>query len=236
MKVKICGITRSQDVSKCEGSGANLIGFINIKRSKRYVKLKQIIELVSELKNRERAVLVLEPENLEEVVMKMKKTGIRNVQLHSLTNNEIKYLRWIGGFHRNALESNLKVIRAVGISEDSLVYANGDIEFSEIKRLEIEDFARTCNAILFDYQVNGKSGGTGKQIPINIALEAVKIAKNANYNLEIFLAGGINSERIRNDKDVLERVIDYVDVNSGVEDAPGIKNPERVDELMNIKV
>ena len=236
MKVKICGITRSQDVSKCEGSGANLIGFINIKRSKRYVKLKQIIELVSELKNRERAVLVLEPENLEEVVMKMKKTGIRNVQLHSLTSSQIKYLKWIENFHRTPVEPNMKIIRAVGISEDSLVYANGDIEFSEIKRLEIEDFARTCNAILFDYQVNGKSGGTGKQIPINIALEAVKIAKNANYNLEIFLAGGINSERIRNDKDVLERVIDYVDVNSGVEDAPGIKNPERVDELMNIKV
>jgi phosphoribosylanthranilate isomerase len=236
MKVKICGITRSQDVSKCEGSGANLIGFINIKRSKRYVKLKQIIELVSELKNRERAVLVLEPENLEEVVMKMKKTGIRNVQLHSLTSSQIKYLKWIENFHRTPVEPNMKIIRAVGISEDSLVYANGDIEFSEIKKLEIEDFARTCDAILFDYQVNGKSGGTGKQIPINIALEAVKIAKNANYNLEIFLAGGINSERIRNDKDVLERVIDYVDVNSGVEDAPGIKNPERVDELMNIKV
>ena len=33
---------------------------------------------------------------------------------------------------------------------------------------------------------------------------------------------------------VLERVIDYVDVNSGVEDAPGIKNSERVEELMNI--
>ena len=31
MKVKICGITRSQDVSKCEGSGANLIGFIYTK-------------------------------------------------------------------------------------------------------------------------------------------------------------------------------------------------------------
>ena len=86
MKVKICGITRSQDVSKCEGSGANLIGFINIKRSKRYVKLDEIIKLISELKNREKAVLVLEPENPEEVVMKMKKTGIRNVQLHSLTS------------------------------------------------------------------------------------------------------------------------------------------------------
>jgi phosphoribosylanthranilate isomerase len=235
MKFKICGITRSQDVSKCEGSGANLIGFINIKRSKRYVKLEEIIKLISQLKNRERAVLVLEPENPEEVVMKMKKTGIRTVQLHSLTSSQIKYLKWIENFHRTPVESNMKIIRAVGISEDSFEYADGNLEFSEMKRLEIEDFARTCDALLFDYQINGKSGGTGKQIPINMVLEAVKIAKNVNHNLEIFLAGGISAERIRNKRAVLEGVIDYVDVNSGVEDAPGIKNPERVDELMDIK-
>ena len=235
MKVKICGITRSQDVSRCEGSGANLVGFINIKRSKRYVRLEEIIELVSELKNRERAVMVLEPENPEEVVMKMKKTGIRNVQLHSLTSSQIKYLKWIENFHRTPVEPNMKIIRAIGLSEDSLKSTVNGIEYSEEKVLEIEDFARTCDAILFDYQIKGRSGGTGKQIPINMALEAVKIAKHANHNLEIFLAGGINSERIRNKKAILERVIDYVDVNSGVEDAPGIKNPESIEELMNIQ-
>jgi phosphoribosylanthranilate isomerase len=236
MKIKICGITRSQDVSKCEGSGANLIGFINIKRSKRYVKLERIIQLISELKNREKAVMVLEPENPEEVVMKMKKTGIKNVQLHSLTSSQIKYLKWIENFHRTPVEPNMKIIRAVGISNDSIKVTEDDIVFSQEKVLEIEDFAKTCDALLFDYQLNGRSGGTGKQIPINMALEAVKIAKNANHEIEIFLAGGINSERIQNNKAIIERVIDYVDVNSGVEDAPGIKNPERVDELMNIKV
>jgi phosphoribosylanthranilate isomerase len=234
MKVKICGITRSQDVSKCEGSGANLVGFINIKRSKRYVKLEEIIELVSELKTKERAVLVLEPENPEEVVMKMKKTGIRNVQLHSLTSSQIKYLKWIENFHRTPVEPNMKIIRAVGISKDSVKSHGNSIEFSQEKVLEIADFAKTCDALLFDYQVKGRSGGTGKQIPINMALEAVRIARDANHNLEIFLAGGINSERILNKKAILERVIDYLDVNSGVEDAPGIKNPELVEELMNI--
>ena len=201
MKVKICGITRSQDVSKCEGLGANLIGFINIKRSKRYVKLEEIIKLVSELKAKKRAVLVLEPKNPEEVVMKMKKTGIRNVQLHSLTSSQIKYLKWIENFHRTPVEPNMKIIRAVGISEDSIKSYENKIEFSQEKVLEIEDFAKTCDAILFDYQVKGRSGGTGKQIPINMALEAIKIAKDANYNLEIFLAGGINSERIQDKED-----------------------------------
>ena len=72
------------------------------------------------MKNKERAVLVLEPDNPEEVVMKMKKTGIRTVQLHSLSYSEIKYLRWIEGFQRNPFERRMKVIRAVGLSEESL--------------------------------------------------------------------------------------------------------------------
>jgi phosphoribosylanthranilate isomerase len=237
MKVKICGITRSEDVNKCEESGANLIGFINIKRSKRLVNIKEIKLLLSSMKNKERAVLVLEPENPEEVVMKMKKTGIRTVQLHALSHNEIKYLRGIEGFHRNAIERNIKVIRAVGISEESFEFVKGnEFKMSPAKKEELEDFAKICDALLFDYQVDGKSGGTGRQIPIKMVLESVKIAKNVNNNIEIFLAGGINSERIRKDKEILEKVINYVDVNSGVEDAPGIKNPDLVDYLMKIKI
>jgi phosphoribosylanthranilate isomerase len=237
MRVKICGLTRSEDVSMCERSGANLIGFINIERSKRNVDIKGIKELISSLKDIERAILVLEPENPEEVVEKVKKTGIRNIQLHSLTNKEIKYLRWIESFHRNVHEGNIKIIRAVGLSEESIEYGNRrEIRFSPNKKLEIEGFAKTCDGLLFDYQIDGKSGGIGRQIPLEMALNAVKIAKNANHNIEIFLAGGLNSETIQNRKILLEKVIDYVDVNSGVEDAPGIKNPDSVDELLKISV
>ena len=233
MKIKICGITRFEDVSKCEESGANLIGFINIKRSKRFVTLQEIETLVSSMKDKNRAVLVLEPDNPEEVVMKMKKTGIRIVQLHSLSNNEIKYLKWIEGFQRTPLERNITVIRAIGISNESLEM--NELKFSSSKIKEIENFAKICDALLFDYEIKGKSGGTGLQISTAMVLEAVKIAKNVNHDIKIFLAGGINSERIKNDKELLENVLDYFDVNSGVEDRPGIKNPELVDELMEIK-
>jgi len=236
MKVKICGITRLEDVSKCEKSGANLIGFINIQRSKRLVDLKEIKLLLSSLKDKTRAVLVLEPENIEEVILKTKKTGIRTVQLHALSHNEIKYLKWIEGFYRNSIERNIKIIRAVGINEESFELSGGnELKMLPDKKEEIEGIARICDAILFDYQLNGKSGGTGRHIPLEMVLESVKIVKNVNNNIEIFLAGGLNSERIRNNKEILEKVIDYVDVNSGVEDTPGVKNPDSVDYLMKIK-
>ena len=235
MKVKVCGITRSEDLLRCEESGAELMGFINIDRSKRNLSLKRIKTLTSEMKNKRNAVLVLEPADIEEVVMKMKKTGVRNIQLHSLTPNQIKYLRWIENYKRNPYEQRIKIFRAVGLSEDSTELIDGEIKLSSEKIDEIEGFARSCDAIILDYQIKGKSGGTGKQIPLKIALEAVKTAKNVDKNVEIFLAGGINTETLRNNKDILEKVFDYVDVNSGVEDSPGIKNSKQLEELLNIE-
>lgn len=234
MKVKVCGITRSEDLLRCEASGAELVGFINIERSKRKVNLKEIKSMVSEMKNKRKAVLVLEPETVEEVVMRMKKTGIRTVQLHSLSATQIKYLRWIESYNRNPFEQRIKIIRALGLSEDSIDLVDGEIRLSDEKSNEIAEFALICDAIILDYQIEGKSGGTGKQIPLEIALEAVKTAKNVDNNIKIFLAGGINSKIIKNEKDTLEEIFDYVDVNSGVEDSPGIKNSEKLDELLEI--
>ncbi len=234
MKIKVCGITRSEDLTRCEESGAELMGFINIDRSKRNLSLKEIKNLRSGMKNKEKAVLVLEPADIEEVVMKMKKTGVRNVQLHSLTPNQIKYLRWIENYERNPFEAHLKIIRAVGLSKDSTETKNGETVLTSEKKREIEEFALCCDALVLDYQMKGKSGGTGKQIPMEIALEAVETAKNADNNVEIFLAGGINTAIIKNRKEVLEKVFDYVDVNSGVEDAPGIKNSKQLKELLEL--
>lgn len=234
MKIKVCGITRSEDLLRCEESGAQLMGFINIDRSKRNLGLKKIKTLTSGMKSKRKAVLVLEPANIEEVVMKMKKTGIRNVQLHSLTPAQIKYLRWIENYERNSFESHLKIFRVVGLSEDSTEIKDGESVLKPEKIREIEEFAICCDAIILDYQLNCKSGGTGKQIPIKIALDAVETAKNVDRNVEIFLAGGINSEIIKNKREILEKVFDYVDVNSGVEDAPGIKNSQQLEELLQL--
>ncbi len=234
MKIKICGMTRHEDVIKCEESAAHLIGFINIERSLRFLHYNEIKNLFKVMKNKEKAVLVLEPENPEEVVMKMKKTGIKTVQLHSLSPYEIKYLKWIESFRRNCTDRNLIVIRAVGLSEESIEEGSykEKFRFAHNKKEEIEGFARVCDAILFDYEVGGKSGGTGRQIPIEMVFEGVKIAKNVNNNIKIFLAGGMNSKSMKNQKELLEKVFDYVDVNSGVEDSPGVKNHDKVEDFM----
>ncbi|HML06488.1 MAG TPA: phosphoribosylanthranilate isomerase [Methanobacterium sp.] len=210
MQVKICGITNSDDLKTCENHDAAFIGFINVKRSKRFRDVEEINELTNEMKNPQKAVLVLEPRTVDEVLDKTEKCGIKNVQLHSLAPDEICQIK------------NINVIRAIGIPE----------KIDDSKKNEIEEFARVCNCLLFDFEVSGKSGGTGKQIPLEVAEIAAETAKIINPDINLILAGGMNTERMKNEGKTIEKIFDYVDVNSGVENSPGIKNKSKISEFM----
>ena len=178
MKVKICGIRRKKDLKSCEKYGTDFIGFINIKRSKRLVEIEEINELVSSMNHKDKSVLVIEPLNIEDAEVKISRSEIGIIQLHCLSPNEIRQIK------RN---NEVKIIRALGISE----------EINMKKIIEIENFARASDYLLFDYELNGKTGGTGKQIPIKTSVKAAKIAKNANSEIKLFLAGGMNADRIK---------------------------------------
>lgn len=235
MNIKICGIRRKEDLLVCENAGADLIGFINIERSKRLVKTREIKDLKSSMKDQNKAILVIEPGNVMDAYDRIEKTGLMKVQLHSLTTEEIIELKKhyqtqdeenksIGPFKK--YKSDLTVVRAIGLPE----------KINSQKNREIHDFARVCDGLLFDSENNGKTGGTGRQIPLETAIEAAKIAKSCNPELKLFIAGGMDKNRIENDLKPIYNLFDFVDVNSGVEDAPGVKNAAKINDLMEIKV
>lgn len=215
MEFKICGITRPEDIQACENADSTFIGFINIKRSKRFQDMEKIIKLIDSMKDPEKAVLVIEPETSEEVIQAVNGSGVKNVQLHSLKAEDICKLEGIN------------VIKVIGIPE----------KIDSPKKEEIESFAKICNYLLFDSMIRGKSGGTGKQIPLEVAVEAAEIAKKCNKDIKLFLAGGIDAKRIKNEGKMIKNIFDYVDVNSGVEDSPGIKSRVKIVEFVeNCKV
>ncbi|MCZ3364492.1 MULTISPECIES: phosphoribosylanthranilate isomerase [Methanobacterium] len=215
MEFKICGITRPEDIRVCENEGSAFVGFINIKRSKRFQDIEKVRELVDSMKDKEKAVLVLEPESVEEAMESIEKSGVKNIQLHSLQAEDIDKLK------------EINVIKAIGIPE----------KIDGSKKEEIESFAKVCKYLIFDSMIQGKSGGTGKQIPLEVAAEATRIAKESNKDIKLFLAGGINASRIKNEGNLIKDIFDYVDVNSGVEDSPGIKNRDKIAEFVeNCKV
>ncbi|HSO25893.1 MAG TPA: phosphoribosylanthranilate isomerase [Methanobacteriaceae archaeon] len=228
LMVKICGITRANDLKCVESQGSDYIGFINVKRSPRFCEIDKIKGLVGLLADKNRAVLVLEPENPSEAFNKIKSSEIFNIQLHSLDLSELRDLKnKINSLISNNSEEGyfkINIIRAIGLS---------DI-IDESKKREIQSFSEICDALLFDYQMQGKSGGTGKQIPLDLAIKASKIARNTNRNIKIFLAGGMDRNRMKTEGKIISKFFDVVDFNSSLEDAPGIKNKEKIKKLMNL--
>lgn len=224
LKIKICGICFKEDLNVIENNGADLIGFINIKRSLRYVKLEKIIKLSRILDNKDKMVLVIEPKNVREALDQILASGIRKIQLHSLSPGEIRELLIkLGAEEKKGIKnSQYRVIRAIGISEN----------ITEDQILKIKSFALTCQGILFDYLWEGKTGGSGKEIPLKTALKAAKIVRSLRTNSKIFLAGGVNKARINREGKSIKKSFDYVDFNSTLEDFPGKKNHFKIKEAI----
>lgn len=84
--------------------------------------------------------------------------------------------------------------------------------------------AHKASAWLLDSYVAGTPGGSGRTFNWDLAVEAKKLGR------PIFLAGGLTPENVG---EAIRRVGPFgVDVSSGVESAPGRKDPARVAEFV----
>jgi phosphoribosylanthranilate isomerase len=100
--------------------------------------------------------------------------------------------------------------------------------------MEIQECLKISDFIIFDYEINGSSGGTGRKIPLKLAVEAASIIRKSSPEVELLLAGGIDSHRIKTEGEILEKHFDYMDVNSGVEESPGVKSETKIRELVKV--
>ncbi|MBW1784487.1 MAG: phosphoribosylanthranilate isomerase [Deltaproteobacteria bacterium] len=88
----------------------------------------------------------------------------------------------------------------------------------------MEAYRDTVRAFLFDTYQKGFKGGTGKTFDWNLAVEAKA------FGPPIFLSGGLDPSNIMA---AISTVRPFaVDVNSGIEERPGKKNPELMKTLM----
>ncbi|MDO5825702.1 MAG: phosphoribosylanthranilate isomerase [Methanosphaera sp.] len=220
MKVKICGITNQKDLKKIEKLNVDKVGFINIERSKRNVSMNKINELEQELTNKRSSTLVIEPSDAYDAILKCNRLKIFNIQLHCLSSFDVKYIKWINQYHNY---ENINITRAIGL-KDSI---------DDSKKKELEAFANRCDNILLDYVKDGLTGGTNTQIPIDTAIEASKIIKNANKHTEVSLAGGLNYEYLESIYDKLQ-YFDRIDLNSGVEFEAGRKDIKSIKKILGL--
>jgi phosphoribosylanthranilate isomerase len=82
--------------------------------------------------------------------------------------------------------------------------------------------AARADAILIEPRVVGALGGTGAALSLGLAAEA----RRRLAGFRMVLAGGLTAESVA--EAIRTAQPDVVDVSSGVESAPGLKDPQRV--------
>lgn len=94
----------------------------------------------------------------------------------------------------------------------------------EASLLEIAKFKNHVRAVLLDTYQKGINGGTGRAFDWRLAIKAKE------SGIPVVLSGGLKIENIQ---EALERVNpSAIDVSSGIEESPGIKDHERMKRFM----
>ncbi len=198
----MCGITRLEDALTACYFGADAVGFILYPKSKRFVKAKEVRKITSQLPPFITKVGVFVNEDPRDVLEILSYAHLDFAQLHGDETPE--ECDYVGA-HRV-----IKVFRLK--SEDEIG--------------KIEPYIGKVRAILLDTYDSKVYGGTGK--PFNWEI-AVKV-KEAFPEIPLILSGGLNPENV---KKAIETVNPYaVDVSSGVETAPGIKDRNKVEAFI----
>lgn len=225
--VKICGLTRKEDALLAAQLGADFLGFIFWKGSRRNVdgeKVRQISTAVRESGYSGKLVgVIVEPDGAEATeAFSLVQEGVLDViQFHNCTlpllnssDNSIFAGKSGSKSSANAMAcANIPRYAAVSISSQ--------------KDLEKLDELIFCGEprVLIDALANGQIGGTGTVI-------AGELVEQAAKKVRLWLAGGITAE---NAGDIIERFTpELIDIASGVEKEPGIKDEEKMKALFSV--
>jgi phosphoribosylanthranilate isomerase len=192
--VKVCGLTRPEDVRLACELGAAYVGFNFSALSPRRVDAGRARELAAAAAAGTARVGVFVDEDPEAIRHAIGLARLHFVQLH----------RDLGPGDLDAVP--LPVIAVVRMA------AGGAAP-------PAPELLERCAALLFDAAVPGQPGGTGRQFDW-------RLLEGRRFPVPFFLAGGLDGENVG---EAIRRVRpDAVDVASGVESAPGVKDPARL--------
>lgn len=188
-RIKICGITNTEDLEAAVAYGADALGFIGVPSSPRYVSEQGFFEIAEDAPLFvPRVVVVDKAEDAEEYCA--------------------EYVQHYSNTARDSLGSAPRRIRAFRVRDEASLR-------------ELAEYAHPVGAVLLDTYHSDKLGGGGETFDWELAREAKRLTDRP-----VILSGGLTPDNVQ---DALEAVHPYaVDVASGVEASPGIKDHAKV--------
>lgn len=209
-RVKICGLTLEDDVDAAVSAGADAVGFISgFPTSPRNLSISRAGSLISRVPPLVTPVLVTTGQVLLESSDAIKRFAPGAIQLYK---SELSPDGVRASLHAQVLLPYL--VRREGRGGDS-----GELAM-------VEAAVRGYDALVTDTRAEGRDGGTGLPSDWNLCA-AIRKAVDP---LPLLLSGGLRPENV---SAAISAVAPFgVDVSSGVESAPGVKDHAKMRDFV----
>ncbi|MDB5587522.1 MAG: phosphoribosylanthranilate isomerase [Devosia sp.] len=202
--IKICGIKTPDMLEAAIEAGADMVGFMHFVRSPRHVTIEEVASLISEARGRvQTCVVLVNPDN--SCVAEIAALGPDWIQLHGPeTPHRVEAIR---------AEAGVEIMKAlpIGGAEDVA---------------HVADFAEIADRILLDAKPPkgaDRPGGLGESFDWSL-LKALDPA------LDFMLSGGLTPDNVA---EAVRTVRPFgIDVSSGVETAPGVKDRRLIEAFI----
>ncbi len=203
--VKICGLSTRETLDAALGAGADMVGFVFFPPSPRHLSLAAARELGSQVKRRAVKVALTvdaDDETLENIVDALKPDLL---QLHG--HETVARLRDI------KQRFGLPVMKAIAVE-------------SAADLAPLPGYAAVADRILFDARAPKgatRPGGLG-------AVFDWHVLENLDLKLPFMVSGGLSADNVADAVRITRA--GGVDVSSGVERAPGVKDVEMIEKFI----
>lgn len=203
LEIKVCGMKYKVNLYQVSGLNPNYLGFIFYRRSPRYMADLINPSDLSGIPASIKKVGVFVNEPKEDILHRVETYHLDVVQLHG--NETPSYCKFL-------YERGISVWKAVGLADSE--------DFGKL-----EQYAEYCTNFLFDKKTIFW-GGSGKKFNW-------KLLEKYMLGTPFFLSGGLGPGDINSIKSVSHEKLAGVDLNSGFESEPGMKNIKLLENFIN---
>jgi phosphoribosylanthranilate isomerase len=204
VEVKFCGLTRPSDARAAAELGARYVGVI-FAGGPRTLNPARAGEVLDGAGDEVERVGVFGKSDASSIAAVVREARLDIVQLHA--------------------DPTVADVRAVRESVGARVWAVVRVD-GELALGELEDIWEASDALVLDSKVMGALGGTGVSFDWSAAERVARVHAAA-----LVVAGGLTATNVGQAIEALSP--DIVDVSSGVETSPGIKDHARMAEFMD---
>ncbi len=208
-RIKVCGITREEDIDAAVAAGVDAVGFVMYEPSARYVSAERAAELARRLPPFVTPVLLFVNADAIKIIAACAHLPGALVQFHGDETPEM------------CLQVGRPFMRAARIPLDE----SGTPADQRFDLVKYADDFKTAQAILLDAHVEGFGGG-GKTFNWSLLPPSV--------NAHLVLSGGLTPANVTDGiLQVRPRCTTLaVDVSSGVEISKGIKSADKISQFV----